>query len=66
VSSPLALVVLGGILNAVYLLLVSVATLYLSFRKPIRASRTARCSPPPVDLGGRGRRRGHHLARQHP
>jgi Cu/Ag efflux pump CusA len=33
VSSPLALVVLGGIPNAVYLLLVSVATLYLSFRE---------------------------------
>jgi hypothetical protein len=33
VSSPLALVILGGILNAVYLLVVSVATLYLSFRE---------------------------------
>jgi len=31
--SPLALVILGGILNALYLLVVAVATLYLSFRE---------------------------------
>ena len=36
VSSPLALVVLGGILNALYLMAVSVATLYLSFRRTDR------------------------------
>lgn len=33
VSSPLALVVLGGVLNALYLMAVSVATVYLSFRR---------------------------------
>jgi hypothetical protein len=33
VSSPLALVILGGILNALYLLVVAVAVLYLSFRE---------------------------------
>jgi len=33
VKSPLALVILGGILNALYLMAVSVATLYLSFRQ---------------------------------
>ena len=33
VGSALALVILGGILNAVYLLVVAVATLYLSFRE---------------------------------
>lgn len=32
-SSPLALVILGGILNALYLMAVAVATLYLSFRE---------------------------------
>ncbi len=32
-NSPLALVILGGILNALYLLVVAVATLYLSFRE---------------------------------
>lgn len=32
-ASPLALVVLGGILNALYLVAVSVASLYLSFRE---------------------------------
>ena len=33
VGSPLTLVILGGILNAVYLLVVAVAVLYLSFRE---------------------------------
>jgi hypothetical protein len=33
VGSPLTLVILGGILNALYLLVVAVATLYLSFRE---------------------------------
>ncbi|WP_197415991.1 Nramp family divalent metal transporter [Mycobacterium sp. GA-1199] len=32
-ASPLALVILGGILNALYLVAVSVASLYLSFRE---------------------------------
>lgn len=33
VKSPLALVILGGVLNALYLMAVSVATLYLSFKE---------------------------------
>ena len=36
VSSPLTLVVLAGILNAVYLMGVAAATIYLSHRRPIR------------------------------
>ncbi|MGC7102087.1 Nramp family divalent metal transporter [Amycolatopsis lurida] len=36
VNSPLALVVLGGILNALYLLAVAVAAVYLSFRRTDR------------------------------
>jgi hypothetical protein len=51
VSSPLALVVLGSILNAVYLLLVSVATLRLSFRETDPRIKDGRGTPPPVDLG---------------
>jgi hypothetical protein len=44
-------VVLGSILNAVYLLLVSVATLRLSFWETDPRIKDGRCSPPPVDLG---------------
>ena len=33
VKSPLALVIIGGVLNALYLMAVSVATLYLSFKE---------------------------------
>lgn len=36
VSSPLQLVILGGILNALYLMAVSIATLYLSFTETDR------------------------------
>lgn len=36
VSSPLALVIIGGILNALYLMAVSVAVLYLSFKRTDR------------------------------
>ena len=45
VSSPLALVILAGILNAVFLMGVAVATLYLTHaRKPIHGPRTVRVS----------------------
>jgi O-antigen ligase len=36
VKSPLQMVILGGILNALYLMAVSVATIYLSYRQTDR------------------------------
>jgi hypothetical protein len=35
-QSPLQMVILGGILNALYLMAVSVATIYLSYRQTDR------------------------------
>ncbi len=64
-NSPLALVIPGGILNALYLLVVATATPYLSFRETDpRIEDGPRVHGVPAGLGRRDLRGGRHLARQ--
>jgi hypothetical protein len=53
-QSPLQMVILGGILNALYLMAVSVATIYLSYRQTDRVHQ-GRSSLHRVPAGFRGR-----------